>query len=1069
MKPATLVTAADFFALEAELFARIDALKEEAPLGPLLVVAPSNRMLWRIRRALLEGDRACLGLRLLNHRQLAAETVRAAGGEAPQAADPSLLAAALGRAIAGLPRPGPIARYARHYPGALASLAETFDHLREACVEATAARRVLKDDETVALYALYEKTLAVLEKRRNLTDAAGLARRAVEAAPGSPFLARAAALLHYGAYDLTQAQTDLLAEAAKRTPLHLLVPGFIEGPAGEYARRFLDSPLCRSAERRTARGAASWLAGRESALYDRDDAPSPAVPAGRGAPLVVTAVGARAELVFAARQALAFHRDGVPLSRIGIVARALDPYGPLIEGVFSLFGLPVSTSWSRPLASEAPVRAFLRLAEALAEGLPRTPLLEALAAGVRPAEEEPFPAPLLSRWERSARAARIVGGETDWTRRLPEWAAREEKEHRASFELVRDIRRLAKLAGSLAAEAARWGECRTWSDHASFLSGLADRWIPASGSEPETGALEALRARIAESGVLDDAAPGKGHPPVVPADAAALIARAVDAADAPVPSPDREGVAVLDVMQARGLVFDRMILLGLASDQWPRKPRPDPFLDDAARGALAGALDVRLPVEADAREEERLLLALTLSAARTPPILVVPRADDAGRARAPATLLREIARAVTGVPETERLLADAVPLPTDPARAARAEAERTGIATETEMILTAADAPDGALRAADAARAAGMDFPLFLRGLAHAEAVSRWEPGNLAYDGRVPSPPPPRSFTASRVEVLGECPLKHFFRHVLDLPDPGSDPDLLVPPDEVGSGTHDALARLYGRMAAEKAFPVTDLAEARRLAERFLPEAFAQTLEARLAGLAERLPLFWAAYRKRWIASLVSFVRWDLARLATTRAVPRFFEEKERSREAEIPTRAGTRKLPLKGRIDRIDEGPDGEITVFDYKTGRSIDGLVGLSDLLKGKDMQLPLYHFLARAVFPNRKVLPPWILGVGPAHTYEEGSETGSAACLEEIAEPDVQAALGDSLVALADLAAGGLFPMAPSRGCAWCPYEAACRRSHPPSARRVETAPEFASFRNLRARSATDPAGDGKGKGR
>ncbi len=1058
-----LVTAPDFFTLEAELLARIDAAKRDAPLAPVLVVAPANRMLWRIRRALLEAGRAHLNLRLLNHRQLAAETIRAAGGDPPEVADATLLAAILGQAIAGAARPGPVARYARQYPGALSTLAETFDHLREAQVGAAAARQALKADETIALYALYEKALSALEKKRYLTDAAGLARRAIEAAPGSPFLTGAAALIHYGAYDLVQVQIDLLAAVGERTPLHLLVPGAIDGPAGKYARHLLEAPLCRKAERETPVPLrVAWISGRAAALYAPDDAASlPPLPEGEK-PRIVTAAGARAELAFAARQALAFHREGIPLSRIGVVARALDPYGPLIEPIFGDFGLPVVTSWSRPLAAAAPARAFARLTEALEGGLPRAPLMEALAAGARPAEEDPFPPALLSRWDRSARAARIVSGEADWTGRLPDWAAREEKAHHASFDLVRDARRLARLAEKLAAEAARWNACRTWADHAAFLAGLLDRWIPPGTAEPDDMAAATLHARIGGLPALDDLAPRKGSRPVGPADARACLAQAIGAAAEPAPPGGRDGVAVLDVMQARGLPFDRLILLGLAADQWPKRPRPDPFLDDAARSALAESLGVRLPLEDHAREEERLLLALALSATNAPPVLVVPRADESGRARAPATLLREVARIATGVPETERLLAGADALPADPARAARTEAAGTRLATPFEAVLVAAaaDAPDGARRAAEAARGIATDSPLFLRGLAHAEAVSRWEPGDLAHDGRVLPPPPLSPLTATRVETLGECPLKYFFRHVLDLPEPGPDPDLLLPPDAIGSGTHDAMAWLYGRLAAEGLFPVTDLAKARRLADRFLPEAFDKTLGDLLTGVAGRLPLFWTIWRKRWIGAVASFVRWDLARLAGTRAVPRFFEEKERSHDVEVPTRAGTRRLSLKGRIDRIDEEADGGIGIFDYKTGRSVDGLTKVADLRRGKGLQLPLYHFLARTVFPNRKILPPWILGIGPAHAYPEGREPEGAACLEEIADPEVQADLGDALAALADLAAGGLFPMAPSHGCSWCPYEAACRRSHPPSARRVEQAPEFAPFRDLRARSARKP---------
>ncbi len=1056
----TLLTAPDFFALEAELLNRIGAAKKADPLTPVLVVAPTNRLLWRIRRALLENGQAFLNLGLLNHRQLAQEILRSAGSAAPGVADEALLGGLLSETLASLPRPGLLVRYARSYPGALASLRDTLTHLREANIDAAAAAPVLKGDELAGIYRAYEKAIGVLETRHNLTDAAGLARRAAEAAPGAPLLAHAAALLHYGAYDLVQVHLDLLAAAGKSAPLTLLIPGVSKGPAARYTEHFLETPLARLAEKETfSCSSDSWLGERFSALYDETAAPQ-ALPE-RSWPEVATVAGARAEITFAARKCLTLHREGVPLSRIGVIARSLEMYGPLLETVFGAFGVPFHTSWSRPLASAPQTQAFLRLLETLEKDLARTPLFAALAAGARPADLA-FPNPLsLSRLDRAACEARISGDLADWTERLPGWTARQEDEHHTSYDLRRDAKILAEIARRLDQERALWQACHTWEAHAAFLEDLSSRWIPDAGAEGPTGTI---LMKIRSVTALADVAKDKKNRAVSPAEARAHLARALAAAQEPASPLDREGVAVLDVMQARGLLFDRLILLGLSSNQWPRRTHPDPFLSDTLRRRLAETLDVWLPSEEQAREEERLLLALTLSSSKSPPTLVIPRADDAGRARAPATLLREIARVSCGQPESERLLDKALVIPTDPARQAAEAAERPGLTTESEAALIAADAPDAPRRVTALAGRLDLATPLFLRSLSHAEAVGQWSPQDLRYDGETGAPPgPPRALTASRAKELGSCPLKYFFRYVLNLPESAADPDDFLPADEAGTGTHDALAWLYGHLAAQNAFPVRGVADVWRLAARFLPEAFDAHLGKRLSGIAARFPVYWRWYRGTWLAAVGAFVRWDLERLAATHAVPRF-EEEELSRETEIPTPSGPQRIALKGKLDRIDEHEDGSLQLFDYKTGRRIQELTKLGDLRKGKEMQLPLYFFLAQAAFPSRRILPPGILGVGPAHPYPNPTEENprSVAFLDvDPQDEKTLAALGKALSTLDRLAREGTFPMNPDRHCSWCDYEPACRRSHPPSVERVATATGYASYWDLKRPSAKNPA--------
>src|SRR5438034_129915 len=59
--------------------------------------------------------------------------------------------------------------------------------------------------------------------------------------------------------------------------------------------------------------------------------------------------------------------------------------------------------------------------------------------------------------------------------------------------------------------------------------------------------------------------------------------------------PDHGGVRVLDAMQARGLSFDSVFLIGFNADLFPPRRTEDPFLPDADRRALRAALQARSP------------------------------------------------------------------------------------------------------------------------------------------------------------------------------------------------------------------------------------------------------------------------------------------------------------------------------------------------------------------------------------------------------------------------------------------------------------------------------------------
>ena len=84
------------------------------------------------------------------------------------------------------------------------------------------------------------------------------------------------------------------------------------------------------------------------------------------------------------------------------------------------------------------------------------------------------------------------------------------------------------------------------------------------------------------------------------------------------------GVQVLDVTQARGRTFDRLFVLGLVRDVFPRSVREDPLLPDALRERVCEVLP-DIPVKKLGYDEERFLFAELLASAPSVDALLAAR------------------------------------------------------------------------------------------------------------------------------------------------------------------------------------------------------------------------------------------------------------------------------------------------------------------------------------------------------------------------------------------------------------------------------------------------------------
>ncbi|HKE00348.1 MAG TPA: hypothetical protein VKE69_05010, partial [Planctomycetota bacterium] len=428
-------------ALEGAFVERLAAALEARadPLAPITVVAPTARLLARLRVVAVRRLGAFAGVRFAHYRALA-ERVLLLAGEPPGALVPpaALEEIALASAREGA---GPLAERAREVSALAPLLASTFRDLRDAGVtgeEAAALRREGIDGAVLAAYARFDRAL------EGRADAAALCRRASRAAKrGAGGLGL---VLHVGVFDVVGSVAELIDAVASATPFEAIVLGVADGPAFEHGRARSPKPDAHATPR-------SPLAARIALLFDDRATPSPPSDAVEW----IDAPGPDEELEAAARLALRWHEEGVPLEEIAILARTLEPYAPRVEATLAEHGLPFTSSATLPALRRPGARALLDLLDAVSPRptrpglirLLRSPALAWAELAIAPIDFHP------DRFDRLSRelAPRSVA---DWTEALPASAeearavARLEEEEEAERD-VADARALAAIVRELAA------------------------------------------------------------------------------------------------------------------------------------------------------------------------------------------------------------------------------------------------------------------------------------------------------------------------------------------------------------------------------------------------------------------------------------------------------------------------------------------------------------------------------------------------------------------------------------------------------------------------------------------
>src|SRR5689334_12918620 len=327
-------------ALESAFRETFAALRRDDPLAPLAVIAPSKRLSDRLKELALEAvPEGIAAVRFFNLFSFARTIYEESAAEGYTLLLDDLVPERLLRAI--LQRHFAGERYLSRALLAPSSLLGALHELKAGGVDPGKALAALAEEELghedapklaeiLSLYKRFEDEL----RRRKFHERSDVIRLAADQAPRSAVLGGFKHVLYYGFYDLDQNQVDLLREVRRRVPCTVFFP-YLESPGYAYAKEFLNTVIVPMAD---------------EVQRLREEAPP------HRAVRFATS-GAHDEVWAAAKEILRLSDSGVPYDQIGVVARTLDPYLPLIEAVFREHKIPFQSSGQHKLGRDPRVKA----------------------------------------------------------------------------------------------------------------------------------------------------------------------------------------------------------------------------------------------------------------------------------------------------------------------------------------------------------------------------------------------------------------------------------------------------------------------------------------------------------------------------------------------------------------------------------------------------------------------------------------------------------------------------------------------------------------------------------------
>lgn len=1091
----SIVTGSFYPELESALVSQVRSLKQDDPLAPLAIIVPSQQLARRVKWLLaVEQGLALLDVHVLTFHQLAVTLIEEGQADRPAIADGMLREELLRCLVArGVPGSEAFRGWAK-MRGLWGGLWATIQDLKEARVDPSSVLSAVGEkmlgaedpERLAALIRLYASVLAA-DRELCLADPDDLATRAVERITASAFLARMRRVCYYGFYDLTQGQLDLFKAVASACPTSVFFPLRREIPAYRFAQRFFEAYVQGMAAGKPALPAKPVPSATLGSLADE------IIPGVRGTCRIISAVGPEDEVSAAAKEILRLIEDqGCDPLEIGVVVRTLDPYLPTIRRVFDENSVPFACPVGEPLIHQPLAKTIIRFFRLRVESFPRASVLNVLTSPAFRISAlcESGGTPRPDQWEWITRGLGITrsdpadGSLGEWRRleraiqpSLERSDNGDEKADPGQAMVTEQMGLLWMLVQKLHVDLSALPARASWGEYAEEFVRLLPLYFDLPAWSDTQPAVHDAHVQAAIRGCLDSVKKLEVLGEEVSLkEWTDLMVRALERARLPSETRNQTGVQVLDAMDARGVPFRALFVLGLNEKVFPRSIREDALLRDADREVLAGDLGFKIALKLDGFEEERLLFALLLRSAQERLYLSYQRAGRAGRTLVPSGYLIELQREMGHAgPEREWKIK-------------RRPSERWAEWPYEPLLLTAREMglrlilQGGSLRAAWRALYAEPD--LLEQGVSALKELESAKVGLTPFDGLVGpvashwAALERRGAAPTSLERYARCPFQYFAANVLRL-QPMDVPESVVELDARSRGElcHALLRAFYERLKRDggSVSGVTTDDAVRLLAEVALP-VFAEYEENNWVGY----PLLWLLAQEEVLRLVEQLLREDLRELRMSGFVPALFEVEARGRfGSNLP--APLQAIPVRGVLDRVDvrrENGQAVVRIVDYKYTQS--GEPRDRDLataaVRGVRLQPPMYLLAAKDVMGEPAV--PESAAFYFLAPNRKGGPVDRSLLDASCWTGETGALIGRTLTFILEGIRAGRFFILPGAHCDHCDYSEVCRRHHTPSwwrARGDESRKELEALHLLKAPKAetksdktkTDTAGAGPGK--
>ncbi|MGH7739560.1 MAG: PD-(D/E)XK nuclease family protein, partial [bacterium] len=874
-------------------------------------------------------------------------------------------------AAARVLRPGSILNAVRDTPGFYRALRKTLAELREGLLTGEklkaltvkkagggfSKRFLSKAGELAALLEGYES----LKAKGRFVDREDIYFHALELDP-----VRAGVVWVYGFYDATPLQKKVLLHLARGPSSRWFTP-YENHPAFEYAKPFVEwaKGLSRSQEEASfAPENDGPLSRLKTRLFQDDLSPMPdkneSSFEASDLKIFLCPGEPREGKEVARRLSAQLKIESLPYDRGAVLLRDTESYRKILPPAFEDQRVPLARPLPTPLMETLEGKAVLLLVDCFLGGFAREATLDFLslpslvADAFGAGEEEWNP----SAWDGISREAKVVEGRVEWRRRLSAWKrmkerqARREKEE-AEPKLLEAAVVFQKVLEALFEVGEAFRKTKDWSGKAKGLGDWARKFLKAGLIREEVIAL--LDSFVLFSRFFPKALPAEEFRAVL---AALLQEKKTNL------NPSRTGgIALFDLMQARGVAFDWVALPGMVEKSIPRLVRQDPLLLDEEREELNRRIRAaeeaehprssqenfnfsgrppepisRLALKKEGALEERLLFFLAARSARKGLILTAPILNPlTGAPRTPSLYLFQAAEAVTAkrVSELEALSSLVKIVPAQD----WVKPDLDACDDELERILTAfQEARHGK---PEAALALTRDRNFYFEGarlLKERQAFRVF----TAYDGKIAGSEALallrekdslklKVISASRLETFAVCPLRYFYKYVLGL-SVTPEPDRVVQLEgaERGLLMHGILEETLERGLKEKWFakPGAKRSKAFEALEEITTQRFERFSKDGVTGS----PALWAWEQgqiredlRKVLEKVLTDPDWRPLELEAG-----FGRDRESEGVGSVSFPLAEGELRLQGFIDRVDEARDGSaLRVVDYKTGSN----TGFSD----------------------------------------------------------------------------------------------------------------------------------------